>query len=73
MEKINFQLFKFKYKLLLCEYCNKILNKSQISTLLFCKCKICIHCKKYIAKACFKKYEYEHFINQYLDYLYSNN
>ena len=31
MEKIKIQLFKFKNNLLSCQYCDKIMHKSQIA------------------------------------------
>ena len=40
MEKITIQFFKFKNNLLSCQYCDKIMHKSQISKFFYCKCNV---------------------------------
>ena len=72
MEKIKIQLFKFKNNLLSCQYCDKIMHKSQIALFFYCKCNICIHCKKELTNTYLKLYEYEYFINQNLDHIIIN-
>ena len=49
------------------------MDKTKISNLFFCKCKLCIYCKKESTKTYLKKYEYELFINQNLDHIIINN
>ena len=39
----------------------------------YCKCNICIHCKKELTNTSLKLYEYEYFINQNLDHIITNN
>ena len=48
------------------------MHKSQIAMFFYCKCNICIYCKKELTNTYLKVYEYEYFINQNLDHIIIN-